>query len=154
MKEISISKSSRLYKLFLILSTIPFYSSFIKNNYYGLSSFNDVCTFCRHLVMALIVTIIYLLVSLMFINIAIVQPLIIFFTDSSSPSGLVSLYFYSFIVTLYFILLISNKITDNLPKFVNFDTPFIQNKTSAIKDVFKIVTNKHDNFCNRLKIED
>lgn len=68
MKNIEIDRNGKLFKLFLMLSKLPMFSIFIKVRYTyktaEINSFNDICTFVRHIMLSLFFAIPILLVSM------------------------------------------------------------------------------------------
>lgn len=155
MEDYVIKKSSKLYKLVKFLSTVPFYNSYIKYDYYfnNYTSFNDICTFCRHVLYTILVSFFYLLLFLFFTNILIIQPILSMF-NTNNISGNFTIAYLLFIFVVYLITLIFQKIFSLNYSFINTDVIFDNKPVGVIKEVAKVVSQKHDNFCKRLKTED
>lgn len=155
MKDIIISRNSKLFKLVSFLSELPGFSMFIKK-YYNCSdgdsfnTFNDICTFSRHVIFSLIVSILYLLILAFAINVLIIQPLLAIF--SSSLSGTITLIYLGIIFVLYLLFLIANKF--ELDEKIETIVDSISKKDSVVKSTFSIISKKHDNFCKRLSVKD
>ncbi len=154
MEDYVIKKNSKLYKLVEFLSKIPFYNAYIKDSYYnGYTSFNDICTFCRHVLYTILVSFFYLLLFVFFANVLIIQPILSIFSGGSLAGNL-TLTYILFIFVMYIITIVFQKIFSLNYDFINTDVIFDNKPVGVIKEVAKVVSQKHDNFCKRLKTED
>ena len=156
MEDYVIKKNSKLYKLVEFLSKIPFYNAYIKYNSYTdnrYTTFNDICTFCRHVLYTILVSFFYLLLFVFFANALIIQPILSIFSDSGLAGNLTFTYLL-FVFVMYIITIIMQKLCSLDFDFINTDVIFDNKPVGVIKEVAKIVSKKHDNFCKRLKTED
>lgn len=156
MEDYVIKKNSKLYKLVEFLSTIPFYNTYIKYNSYNddsYTTFNDICTFCRHVLYTILVSFFYLLLFVFFANVLIIQPILSIFSGGSLAGNL-TLTYILFIFVIYIITIVFQKIFSLNYDFINTDIIFDNKPVGVIKEVAKVVSQKHDNFCKRLKTED
>lgn len=157
MKEILITRDSRLYKLVALLSTLPIFSSFIvRSRYSGYSSFTDVCTFCRHLIYSLLTILLYVIVFSLVVGLFIVEPLRYFF-GSATLYGQATVIGFTLTIGLYIVLL---AIQQGIQPLVGFYTKLRFSKEkqevekeSALKHIAQIVSQKHSSFCKRITVE-
>ena len=156
MEDYVIKKNSKLYKLVEFLSKIPFYNAYIKYSSYNdnrYTTFNDICTFCRHVLYTILVSFFYLLLFVFFANVLIIQPILSIFSGGSLAGNLTFTYLL-FVFVMYIITIIMQKLCSLDFDFINTDVIFDNKPVGVIKEVAKIVSQKHDNFCKRLKTED
>ena len=156
MEDYVIKKNSKLYKLVEFLSKIPFYNVYIKYSSYDdnrYTTFNDICTFCRHVLYTILVSFFYLLFFVFFANVLVIQPILSIFSDGSLAANL-TLTYILFIFVIYIITIVFQKIFSLNYDFINTDIIFDNKPVGVIKEIAKIVSQKHDNFCKRLKTED
>ena len=156
MEDYVIKKNSKLYKLVEFLSKIPFYNAYIKYSSYNdnrYTTFNDICTFCRHVLYTILVSFFYLLLFVFFANVLIIQPILSIFSDGSLAGNLTFTYLL-FVFVMYIITIIMQKLCSLDFDFINTDVIFDNKPVGVIKEVAKIISKKHDNFCKRLKTED
>ena len=156
MEAYVIKKNSKLYKLVEFLSKIPFYNAYIKYSSYNdnrYTTFNDICTFCRHVLYTIFVSFFYLLLFVFFANVLIIQPILSIFSGGSLAGNL-TLTYILFIFVIYIITIIMQKLCSLDFDFINTDVIFDNKPVGVIKEVAKVVSQKHDNFCKRLKTED
>lgn len=166
MKDITIKKSSPLYRLVAFLSDFPIFSMFLKYDFEGgrYNSFNDICTFTRHLLYSLATVCFYLLVIAICIYIFIIAPITVIAGVGTSILGKAVLIFLCGTACVYTTLLVIQKLVIPALEYMYdriFNRPeksedVVQKEVkpdSAFKAAFKIVAQKHNNFCKRLKVE-
>ena len=169
MKNIVITRQSTLFKLVAFLSQLPVFSSFIKRTWVdydadtfdykeSYSTFNDICTFCRHTIFTVLTCFLYLFIFAIMANYILVQP-IVYLLGGESMTGLVTVGIVSMLIGAYFILLILQHIYDLLcmiPVRDNYkeernDEPV---EPSFFAKTFDILSQKHHDFCNRIEMKD
>lgn len=180
MNLIKVNKSSSLYKVFQFLSDVPGFSLFIKNDYEKrrispedfdyvrqVNSFNDICTFTRHVFFSLAMIVIYLIIFALGINFLFIEP-IKSLLGTVTTAGQLTLTFYGVAVATYVILLIVQHATVGMDKVVNYfssraeesQEDYVEEKEPVIKQpgffasLFKLLSEKHANFCKRVVVED
>lgn len=161
MKEINIKRDSKLFKTVAFLSEVPLFSMFIRSDYYsGYSTFSDVCTFCRHLIYSLLASLVYVAIVLALILLLIVEPVKVLL-GSASVFGTITLGLFGVLFAFYVVLLI---IQNAFAPLVSFwiskfsgagltDAEQEEKKDSILRSVKEIVSEKHDAFCKRIKVE-
>lgn len=160
MNNIKINRNSKLYKFFDKLRDIPGYSSYIKNyedyttNRYILNTFNDICTFCRHIFYTIFTTFLYLIILSICFDWLVIQPLKYLFTTEGSLAGSVTLV-YSGILFIGYILLLA---IQYIYSFLKTSSDKRSNdahvsEPSLIRQVFSTISQRHNKICKRLEVE-
>lgn len=169
MKNIVITRQSTLFKLVAFLSQFPVFSSFIKREarHYNsdtyeydedYSTFNDICTFCRHTIFTVLTCFLYLFIFAIMANYIIVQP-IVYLLGGESMTGLVTVGMVSMLIGAYFILLVLQHIVDLLRKIPIKDKYQDERNDEPVEPsffakTFDILSQKHHDFCNRIEMKD
>ena len=164
MKDIIVKRSSFIYKLFDFLSTVPPFSIYIRRNhgYSGpINSFNDVCTFCRHVFYSLFISFPILAMILIGFSIAIFSMFIYvpyLGLIGESTIGMYICYAYVISALLYLGLCTYNWNLESeffvwkwKRKLVD---PEVVKEPGTISKILEIMAQKNDKFCSRIKVED
>lgn len=169
MKNIVITRQSTLFKLVAFLSQLPVFSMFIKRTWVDYnpdtfdyretySTFNDICTFCRHTIFAILTCFLYLFIFAIMVNYIVVQP-IVYLLGGESMTGLVTVGIVSMLIGAYLILLVIQHIYDLLCMLPIKDKYQDERNDEPVEPsffakTFDILSQKHHNFCNRIQMKD
>jgi hypothetical protein len=165
MKNVVITRHSSLFRLVAFLSEIPLYSSFIKEHSSynhekedwdtSYNTFNDVCTFCRHFILAILTSFFYAFLFVIILNCLIIQPFIVLF-GGVSVQGSITLGFLALIGVLYFITLLLQKIMEAFQNRKKDTSPSVEEEREdgLILKTYNILSQKHHDFCKRLEVKD
>lgn len=160
MKDIIIKKSSFIYKMFALLSDIPPFSIYIRKNRGTINSFNDVCTFCRHVFYSVFISLPILVLSLIGFGL-VLSGFFIYMPylglTGESVVGLYLCYGYVAIGLLYLSLCGYNW---NLEsgffrwKWKQIRETEVEKEPGTFSKILEIMAQKNDKFCSRIKVED
>lgn len=166
MNNVVITRTSSLFRLVAFLSNYPIYSSFIKeiDSHYNeelrkydedYNTFNDVCTFCRHFLFIILTSFFYIFLFVIILNCLIIQPLIVVF-GGTSVQGSITLSFLGILIGAYIIALVLQKFTDYISNHKKNaePKPETERDDGVILKTFKILSQKHHDFCKRLEVKD
>ena len=158
MNNIVILKTSRLFRFFKFISKMPISSMYISYDKYDdeINSFNDVCTFVRHLLLTIFITIpvqlimsgiILYLVFMGFLYLPGEALYNLLFGEQLEykPIGYGMLITYMTIIGSYIALCIVQKFNQKVHIELKDD--------GAIKTAINIVSQKHSKFCKRLVVK-
>lgn len=167
MKNIVITRNSSLFKLIAFLSQFPIFSSFIKREarHYNedireydvdYTTFNDICTFCRHFIFIVLTCFFYVFLFVIMFNYLLIEP-ISYLLGNTSVSGMVTVGFVGMAIGAYVILLVLQHICDlimRLPSKEESYDDYEDVEPSFFAKTFDILSQKHHNFCNRIEMKD
>lgn len=160
MKDIEISKNSKLFKFMKFMSHTPL-CFFIDYDKYDntINSFNDICTFVRHFLITVFICIPLQLITALFILGVVLYGLVwlplasifnYFMGNTTGGFGMGMVISYGIIILTYIVLLVlqNTKINTNvLVKLKPKEDGFISN-------TIELVAAKHHSFCSRIKMKD
>lgn len=166
MKMIEIHRTSSVYKLIAFLQKFPIFSMFIERTYrgynlekdesiYEYSTFNDICTFCRHMIYIILTTLLYLFVgAIMFDHIVIQSIMFLFY--GGSIIGAMTVSFVGIMFISYLLVLIAQHIHDRLEdrSVLNPDYEEPIKESGFFHKTFELISEKHNSFCKRLEVKD
>lgn len=161
MNNIQIKKSSPLYKFMGMMSKTIIGGLYIEKKYGQYNSFNDICTFVRHFLIAIFIAIpvqLFVLVVSAFIAFiwliyTPIKAIILMWSGDATgvPIGTGMVYAYGFIILSYLGLCLLQH--NNKKKALTLSTSdTIVKEDSAIKTAFNILSQKHSKFCQRLEV--
>lgn len=166
MKNIEIRRSSSLFKMIAFLSKLPVFSLFIQTKWLNLdketgrvnssyTTFNDICTFCRHIVYILMTIFLYVVVGAIMVNYVLIQPLV-FLTGGESPIGKLTLIYFAFAIVWYLLVRVWQSIYERLEdkSVLNPDYEEKTKEPGLILKTFELLSEKHHDFCKRLEVKD
>ncbi len=157
MKELKISREGKLYKLFSFLSNIFPFSLYIKQNSWhdeDISSFSDVCTFCRHVFYSIFIALPFFVIWVVSAAAIIFGALLyIPFTGFSGETvGVYSLWGYACIIPIYLIFCYLQYRDKHKVPF--YEEEKVEKEKGIIGKTVEIMREKNKKFCTRIKIED
>lgn len=184
MKNIEIDRNGKLFKLFLMLSKLPMFSIFIKvRNTYKIdwtdeiNSFNDICTFVRHIMLSLFFAIPILLVSMCVLlggafYLIIYLPISLLFGGSIYSDNYINPALFIMIgelviVLTYFILLwlqtaANNRRIDMDKLYYDDPVEYVRRRDAkrtekesdkepgVLRQIFNMLSQKHSQMCKRI----
>ena len=168
MSNFTISRQSSLFKFVAFLKDFPIFSLFInrvarhydettyeyKEDY---NTFDDICTFSRHMIFIILSCFFYLFLFGIMINLIVIQPIVYLF-GSGSVAGAVTVSFASILIAIYAVLLILQKINDCYDYVksnrVATEKESVEKEPGFFSKTFELLSQKHHNFCNRLDTKD
>lgn len=164
MENIVIKSDSKLFKLVSFLSKMPFFSLYIDaysyidehDNYaVSYSTFRDICTFARHTLYSLCIAIFYVVFFIWLLKILVIYPLASLLFGIETFQAAVTLTVYSILFSFYIFTLVLqgtyNKVKTSLS---NMNTkPAVYKEPGLIRQVTKLLSQKHNDFCKRVKVE-
>lgn len=162
MKDIEISKSSRIFKFMKFMNHTPLGGLIVHYDRYDetIDSFNDICTFVRHFLYVIFLAIpaqIFLIIAGIYLlgSAFIIAPItalyhIVMNQSGDMPPGAGILYFYIAIITSYLILCVIQHALKNKKISVNIKLK----QDGFIANTVELISAKHSSFCNRIKMKD
>lgn len=166
MKMIEIQRNSSLFRFIAFLQKFPIFNIFIQREYqyfnnetnktiYDYNTFNDICTFCRHMIYIILTTLLYLLVGAIMFDHIIIQS-ILFLFYGGSIIGAMTVSFVGIMSALYLLVLITQHIHDRLEdkSVLNPDYEEPSKEAGFFHKTFELISQKHNNLCKRLKVKD
>lgn len=161
MNNIQIKKTSPVYKFMGMMSKTIIGSLYIEKEYGQYNSFNDICTFVRHFLIAIFIAIpvqLFVLcgvafIAFMWLIYTPIKALILMWSGDATgiPIGTGMVYAYGFIILSYLVLCLLQHY--NKKKALTLSTSdTIVKEDGAIKAAFNILSQKHSKFCQRLEV--
>lgn len=167
---VEISKSSKLYKFYDLLTYIPIINWFISYKYDDyhrkeINAFRDICSFIRQTMLALCIGVpIILMLIFLIIRWFIYFPI----SDgifNNNEYAMVFIQAYAGLVIGYIILVIKERldfgryevamlIRKIRPKNNRIDSSTVKSEPGLIRQFSSVIKEKHDNMCKILKVKD
>lgn len=161
MNNIQIKKTSPLYKFMGMMSKTIIGSLYIEKEYGQYNSFNDICTFVRHFLIAIFIAIpvqLFVLcgasfIAFMWLIYVPIKALILMWSGDATgvPIGTGMVYAYVFIILSYLGLCLLQHYNKKKALTLSTSDPIVKEE-GAIKAAFNILSQKHSKFCQRLEV--
>ena len=134
---------------------------YIEKEYGQYNSFNDICTFVRHFLIAIFVAIpvqLFVLcgaafIAFMWLIYTPIKAIILMWSGDATgvPIGIGMVYAYGFIILSYLGLCLLQHYNKKKALTLSTSDPIVKEE-GAIKAAFNILSQKHSKFCQRLEV--